>query len=68
MSMQKTYTEWIRLMATPTDKAMLDAITTHRNNAGFSETVRQLIREEADRRGVIVVQRASQHPHSEQAA
>lgn len=67
MSMQKTYTEWIRLVATPHDKALLDAITSRRHNDGFSETVRQLIREEADRQGVIIARRVAQ-PRAEHAA
>jgi hypothetical protein len=49
MSVPKTMTEWIRLVATPEDKALLDAITEQTHEKGFSTTVRRLIREEADR-------------------
>jgi hypothetical protein len=52
MSMPKRYTEWIRLVAPPEDKQLLDEITKQRQNDGFSETVRQLIREEAARRNL----------------
>lgn len=69
MSMQKTMTEWIRLVATPQDKALLDAITQRRCNDGFSETVRQLIREEAQRTNVHVhPTHVAAQPHSEHAA
>lgn len=67
MSMQKTYTKWIRLLAPPEDKALLLAITERRGNDGFSETVRQLIREEAARTNVHTSHMAAQ-PHSEHAA
>jgi len=66
MSMPKTMTEWIRLVATEQDKAILDAITERRRNKGFSETVRQLIREEAVRANVHPS--AAAQPHSEHAA
>ena len=66
MSQKKTHTKWIRLVATPKDKALLDAITTCRENDGFSETVRQLIREEASRRGFRYNPVTAQ-VHSEQA-
>ncbi len=49
MSAPKTMTEWIRLVATPEDKALLDAITEQTKEKGFSTTVRRLIREEANR-------------------
>lgn len=67
MSMPKTYTEWIRLLAPPEDKALLLAITEQRQNDGFSETVRQLIREEAQRTNVHPAHIAHQ-PRAEQAA
>lgn len=67
MSQKKTHTEWIRLVATPKDKALLDAITEYRENDGFSATVRQLIREEASRLN-IRYNAATTQPHSEQAA
>jgi hypothetical protein len=68
MKMQKTMTEWIRLVATPEDKALLLAITARRSNDGFADTVRQLIREEAARKGIAVVARYEPLPHAEQAA
>lgn len=52
MSMTKTMTEWIRLVATPEDKRLLDAITDAKQLPGFSTTVRTLIREEAERLGI----------------
>lgn len=58
---KQTMTEWIRLVATPQDKALLDAITQHRANDGFSETVRQLIREEAARANVHPAQPQREH-------
>lgn len=67
MSMPKTMTEWIRLVATPQDKALLSAITERRQNDGFSQTVRQLIREEAARNNLHPIHAAAQ-PHSEHAA
>jgi hypothetical protein len=39
-------------VAPPEDKALLDEITKQRQNGGFSETVRQLIREEAARQNI----------------
>lgn len=65
--MPKNYTEWIRLLAPPEDKALLLAITERRQNGGFSETVRQLIREEAVRANVHPAHSARQ-PQPEQAA
>jgi hypothetical protein len=53
MKMQKTHTEWIRLVATPEDKETLRVLTDLRNNDGFSETVRQLIREEGRRHNIM---------------
>lgn len=52
MSMTKTMTEWIRLVATEQDKALLDEISRRNGDAGFSATVRRLIREEAQRLGI----------------
>lgn len=50
--MSKTMTAWIRLVATPQDKALLDEISERNGDAGFSATVRRLIREEAERLGI----------------
>ena len=62
---RKYYTEWIRLVATPQDKALLEAIQTARQDEGFSTTVRSLIREEAARAGIVA---AAQPTRQEQAA
>lgn len=67
MSMRKYYTEWIRLVATPQDKALLRAIQEQNGDEGFSTTVRTLIREEAARRNLAPVHVAAQ-PQQEQAA
>lgn len=41
---KQTMTEWIRLVATPADKAMLATITEHNGDDSESATVRRLIR------------------------
>lgn len=68
MSMTKTMTEWIRLVATPQDKALLDAITAQAGDRGFSTTVRRLIREEAQRRNIVPNTHTAAQPRSEHAA
>lgn len=67
MGPKKTHTEWIRCKATAKDKQLLLAITAERENDGFSDTIRQLIREEAKRTNVQL-QHVIAQPHSEQAA
>lgn len=67
MGPKKTHTEWIRCKATLRDKQLLLAITADRENDGFSDTIRQLIREEAKRTNVQL-QYATAQAHSEQAA
>ena len=52
MNNRREYTEWIRLVATKRDKALLEAIQEYRQDEGFSTTVRSLIREEAARIGL----------------
>jgi hypothetical protein len=47
MSMQKTMNAWIRLVATEQDRLLLEQISKRNGDAGFSATVRRLIREEA---------------------
>lgn len=42
-------TEWIRLVASPTDKALLTAITFQAGDDSMSATIRRLIRQEARR-------------------
>ncbi|GIK73835.1 MAG: hypothetical protein BroJett021_28230 [Chloroflexota bacterium] len=49
MSMPKTMNAWIRLVATEQDKRLLNEISKRNGDAGFSATVRRLIREEAQR-------------------
>ena len=50
--MQKTMSAWIRLVATERDRRLLDEISRRNGDAGFSATVRRLIREEAARLGI----------------
>lgn len=52
MSMNEPKTEWIRLIASPTDKAYLEAITSTSGDDNLSATVRRLIRQEAKRLGL----------------
>jgi len=52
MSANEPKTEWIRLVASPTDKAMLNAITAVVGDDNMSATVRRLIRQEARRLGL----------------
>lgn len=61
MSMTKSMTVWIRLVATEQDRQMLLKISERNGNAGFSATVRRLIREEAQRIGLSAAQ-PDQHP------
>lgn len=49
MSMPKTMNAWIRLVATEQDRQLLEQISRRNGDAGFSATVRRLIREEAMR-------------------
>jgi hypothetical protein len=44
--------EWIRLVASPTDRALLTAITLHAGDDNMSATIRRLIRQEARRQGI----------------
>ncbi len=60
MSSNEPKTEWIRLVASPTDKAMLEAITVQSGDDNLSATVRRLIRQEARRLGVAIHSVASE--------
>ena len=51
--MPRVMTSWIRLVATEQDKRLLRAISRRNGDAGFSATVRRLIREEALRLGLM---------------
>ena len=51
--MSRMMTSWIRLVATEQDKRLLRAISRRNGDAGFSATVRRLIREEALRLGIV---------------
>lgn len=62
------YTEWIRLVATPEDKALLKAIQEANGDEAFSATVRNLIREEAARRNLAPVYVPNQPTQHERAA
>lgn len=53
MSLNEPKTEWIRLVASPTDKALLEAITVRSGGDNLSATVRRLIRLEAQRMGLL---------------
>lgn len=63
MSMNEPKTEWIRLVASPTDKAYLEAITAANGDDNMSATVRRMIRQEAKRLGLAPV-----HPSEEAQA
>jgi hypothetical protein len=52
MSMNEPKTEWSRLVASPTDKALLETITQRSGDDNLSATVRRLIRQEAMRLGL----------------
>lgn len=47
---------WITLAATPQDKLLLAEIAKQDGNASQSATVRRLIRQEAQRRGIVVIE------------
>lgn len=47
-------TESIRFIATELDKTLLEAIAKLDGDAGMSATIRRLIRNEAERRGIVV--------------
>jgi hypothetical protein len=53
MSMTKSMTAWIRLVATEQDRQLLAEISRRNGDAGFSATVRRLIRDEAHRLGIV---------------
>lgn len=59
MSMSKSMTAWIRLVATEQDRALLEQISTRNGDAGFSATVRRLIRDEAQRLGIDAAPQSS---------
>ena len=52
MSANEPKTEWIRLVASPTDKAMLESVSAYSGDDNMSATVRRLIRQEAMRLGL----------------
>lgn len=60
MSVSVNMTEWIRLVATPQDKQMLEAIKLDNGDDTISSTVRRLIRVEAKRRGLTLATDASE--------
>lgn len=64
MSMTKSMTAWIRLVATEQDRQLLEQISKRNGDAGFSATVRRLIREEALRTGIVTDGQAAQHRHA----
>lgn len=45
--------EQIRLMMTQQDKAILEEIARRDGDAGMSATIRRLIRQESERRGIV---------------
>lgn len=47
-------TESIRFIATELDKSLLNAIAKQDGDSGMSATIRRLIRQEAQRRGIEV--------------
>lgn len=52
MSANEPKTEWIRLVASPATKSLLESITLHSGDDNMSATVRRLIRQEAMRLGL----------------
>ncbi len=64
--MNEPKTEWIRLVASPTDKAYLEAITAANGDDNMSATVRRMIRQEAMRLGLAPVH-ASEEPQAVKA-
>ena len=68
MSMQKTMNAWIRLVATEQDRLLLEQISKRNGDAGFSATVRRLIREEAMRLDIEVATNGQHATRSTQQA
>lgn len=62
MSANEPKTEWIRLVASPTDKAMLESVSAYSGDDNMSATVRRLIRQEAMRLGLAMPATQTQAP------
>lgn len=62
MSANEPKTEWIRLVASPTDKAMLESVSAYSGDDNMSATVRRLIRQEAMRLGLAMPATPTQAP------
>lgn len=63
MSINEPKTEWLRLVTTPTSKALLDRITSEiakeEGDGNASATVRRLIWQEGKRRGLVATEMES---------
>lgn len=60
MSINEPKTEWLRLVTTPTSKALLERITSEivreEGDGNTSSTIRRLIWQEAKRRGLVTTE------------
>ncbi len=60
MSINEPKSEWLRLVTTPTSKALLERITSEivreEGDGNTSSTVRRLIWQEAKRRGLVATE------------
>lgn len=55
-------TESIRFIATESDKSLLSAIAKQDGDSSMSATIRRLIRNEAQRRGIEVIEQPEEQP------
>ena len=67
MSTNEPKTEWIRLVASPTDKSLLEAIAADNGDDSISAAVRRLIRQEAKRIGIVLTNVDSTAPAVDRA-
>lgn len=60
MSVNEPKTEWLRIVTTPTSKALLEAITNEivkeEGDGNVSATMRRLIWQEGKRRGLVTTE------------
>lgn len=54
--MTQNTSEWLRIVATENDRALLNEIARHDGDASMSATIRRLIRDEAKRRGIQIAE------------
>lgn len=60
-------TESIRFVATEQDRAQLAAIAKQDGDSSMSATIRRLIRQEAERRGITIINFEQSHQQPEAA-